>query len=52
VVAITSSQRLGDLEQALKKMNQRRTAIEVYKLVERYAPPDARVGATSFYTSP
>jgi hypothetical protein len=52
VVAITSSQRLNDLEQALKKMNQRRTAIEVYKLVERYAPPDARVGATSFYTSP
>jgi hypothetical protein len=52
VVAITSSQRLGDLEQALKKMNQRRTAMEVYKLVERYAPPDARIGATSLYTAP
>jgi hypothetical protein len=52
VVAITSAQRLGDLEQALKKMNQRRTAVEVYKLVERYAPPDARIGATSLYTAP
>jgi hypothetical protein len=52
VVAITSAQRLGDLEQALKKMTQRRTAVEVYKLVERYAPPDARVGATSLYTAP
>ncbi len=52
IVAITSSQRLGDLEQALKKMNQRRTAVEVYKLVERYAPADARIGATSLYTAP
>jgi Caspase domain len=52
VVAITSAQRLGDLEQALKKMNQRRTAVEVYKLVERYAPADARIGATSLYTAP
>jgi hypothetical protein len=52
VVAITSSRRMGDLEQALKKMNQRRTAAEVYKLVERYAPPDARIGATSLYSAP
>jgi hypothetical protein len=52
VVAITSSQRLGDLEQALKKMAQRRTAVEVYRLVERYAPADARIGATSLYTAP
>ena len=52
VVAITSSQRLSDLEQAVKKMNQRRTAMEVYKLVERYAPADARIGATSLDSSP
>jgi Caspase domain len=52
VVAITSSQQLGDLEQALKKMNQRRTAMEVYKLVERYAPADARTGTTGLYTAP
>jgi Caspase domain len=52
VIAITSAQRLGDLEQALKKMNQRRSAVEVYKLVERYAPPDTKIGVTSLYTSP
>jgi len=52
VVAISSKERLGDLEEALKKMSQRRTAIEVYKLVERYAPPDARIGAASLYTAP
>src|SRR5262249_40219682 len=40
VVAISSAQRLGDLEEALRKMSQRRTAVEVFKLVERYAPPD------------
>ena len=52
VVAVSSEERLSDLEEALKKMNQRRTAVEVYKLVERYAPPDARIGATSLYTAP
>jgi hypothetical protein len=52
VVAISSAQRLGDLEEALKKMSQRRTAVEVFKLVERYAPSDARFGATGIYTAP
>jgi Caspase domain len=52
VVAISSPQRLGDLEEALRKMSQRRTAVEVFKLVERYAPADARIGAASLYTAP
>jgi hypothetical protein len=52
VVAISSAQRLGDLEEALRKMSQRRTAVEFFKLVERYAPPDARIGAASLYTAP
>jgi hypothetical protein len=52
VVAISSAQRLSDLEQALRKMSQRRTAVEVFKLVERYAPADARIGAASLYTAP
>jgi hypothetical protein len=52
VVAISSAQRLGDLEEALRKMSQRRTAVEVFKLVERYAPADARIGAVSLYTAP
>lgn len=52
VVAITSSQRMVDLEQALKKMNQRRAAVEFYRIVERYAPSDARVGFTTLYSAP
>jgi hypothetical protein len=52
VVAISSQLRLGDLEEALRKMSQRRTAVEVFKLVERYAPADARIGAASLYTAP
>jgi hypothetical protein len=52
MVAISSAQRLSDLEEALRKMSQRRTAVEVFKLVERYAPADARIGATSLYTAP
>ncbi len=52
VVAVTSAQRLGDLEEALRKLSQRRAPVEVLKLVERYAPPDARVGAASLYTAP
>jgi uncharacterized caspase-like protein len=52
VVAVTSAQRLSDLEQVLKVWNQQKTPVEVYRLVERYAPPDARIGATSLYTSP
>lgn len=52
VVAITSSQRMVDLEQALKKMNQRRAAVEFYRIVERYAPSDARIGFTTLYSAP
>jgi caspase domain-containing protein len=52
VVAISSAQRLGDLEEVLRKMSQRRTAVEVFKLIARYAPPDARIGAVGIYTAP
>jgi len=52
VIAVTSAQQLDELEKALKKMSQLRTAVEVYKLVERYAPSDVRIGATSLYTAP
>ncbi len=52
VVAISSAQRLGDLEEALQKVRQRRTAVEIFKLVERLAPSDARIGAAGLYTAP
>ena len=52
VVAVTSTQRLDELEMALKKYNQRRTAVEVFRLVEQLAPADAKIGFTSLYTAP
>ncbi len=52
VVAVSSGERLGELEEALRKLSQRRAAVEVLKMVERYAPPDARIGAASLYTAP
>jgi Caspase domain len=52
VVAVSSGERLGDLEEALRKLSQRRAAVEVLKLVERHAPLDARIGAASLYTAP
>ena len=52
VVAITSPQRLNELEAALKGLNHRRMAIEVYKLVERLLPSDARIGAVSLFSAP
>jgi Caspase domain len=52
VFAISSTQRLGDLEEALKKVSQLRKPVEIFKLVERLAPSDARIGATSLYTAP
>jgi hypothetical protein len=52
VIAITSEQRMTALEQALKQLNQRRTAVQLLKMVERYAPPDARVGTVGLFTAP
>ncbi len=52
VVAISSTQRLNDLEEALRKLSQLRKAVEIFKLVERLAPADARIGAASLYTAP
>ena len=52
VVAITSEQPMSQLEQALQPLNQRRSALEAVKVVERYRPPDGRFGATGIFTAP
>jgi hypothetical protein len=52
VIAVSSTQRLDELEMALKRYNQRRTAVEVFRLVEQLAPADAKIGFTSLYTAP
>ena len=52
VVAITSEQPMSQLEQALQPLNQRRSALEALKVVERYRPVDGRIGATGIFTAP
>jgi hypothetical protein len=43
---------MTDLEEALKTLKHRRTAVGVFRLVERSAPAGARIGATDLYAAP
>ena len=52
IVAITSKQRLVNLEQVLLQLNRRRASGQVIKSLERYMPPDARIGSIGFFTVP
>ena len=52
VVAVTSQQRMIDLEKVLLQLNRRRASAQVIKSLERYMPADARVGSVGFFTVP
>jgi len=52
VVAITSSQRLVDLEQALLQLNRRKAPGQLIRIMAKYLPADARVGSIGFFTTP
>jgi hypothetical protein len=52
VVAVTSAQPMPALEQALRQLNQRRSALQIVRMVERHAPADARIGTTGLFTAP
>jgi hypothetical protein len=52
VVAISSDQPLPQLEQSLRALNQRRSAVEALRLVERYRSPTLRIGAAGIFTAP
>jgi hypothetical protein len=52
VVAITSEQPMTQLEQALQPLNQRRSALEALKVMERYRPVDGRIGSSAIFTAP
>ena len=51
-VAITSGRRMEALEQALKQLNQRRSAVQMLQMVQQYAPADARIGSAGLFTAP
>ncbi len=52
IVAVTSAQAMPELEQVLSQLNRRRAATQVIKMVQRYAPRDARIGSTGLFTAP
>jgi hypothetical protein len=52
VVAVTSEQRMPDLENVLQQLNRRRASGQVVKSLERYLPGDARIGSVGFFTVP
>ncbi|MBS0530481.1 MAG: caspase family protein [Proteobacteria bacterium] len=52
IVAITSSQRMPDLEQVLAQLNGRRLPGQVIKSLQRSLPADARVGSVGFFSAP
>jgi len=52
VVAITSAQRVTELEQALLQLNRRKAPGQMIKVMAKYLPADARVGSIGFFTTP
>ena len=52
IVAVTSKDRLSDLEQAVADLNRRRAPGALVKSLMRFMPADARVGSIGIYTAP
>jgi Caspase domain len=52
IIAVTSQQRMTALEDALKQLSQRRTAVQILRAIQRYGPKDARIGSTAIFTAP
>jgi hypothetical protein len=52
VVAVSTTQRLVDLEQALLQLNRRKAPGQMIKVMAKYLPTDARVGSIGFFTAP
>jgi hypothetical protein len=52
IVAVTSQQRMVELETALVQFNRRRASGQVIKSLERYLPADARIASIGFFSAP
>jgi hypothetical protein len=52
VIVISSARRMDELEEIVKRLNRRQTAYQVFKLVQRYMPADARIGTAGLFTAP
>jgi hypothetical protein len=52
LIAVTSQQRMTALEQAVKGLDRRRSAVQMVNMIKRYAPGDARIGSAGLFTAP
>jgi Caspase domain len=52
IIAVTSQQRMVDLEDILLQFNRRRASGQIVKSLAQYAPADARIGSVGFFTGP
>jgi len=52
IIAVTSQQRMIDLEDILLQFNRRRASGQIVKSLARYVPADARIGSVGFFTAP
>ena len=52
IVVISSAKPMTALEQVVRELDQRRRALDAFKMVQQYAPPDARIGITGLFTAP
>jgi caspase domain-containing protein len=52
LIAVTSQQRMTALEQAVKGLDRRRSAVQMINMIKRYAPGDARIGSAGLFTAP
>ncbi|WFU44346.1 caspase family protein [Bradyrhizobium sp. CB82] len=52
IVAVTSQQRMVDLETVLTQLNRRRASGQLIKGLEHYLPADARIASISFFSVP
>jgi len=52
IIAVTSEQRMNALEEAVTQLNGRRAASQAIAMMQKLAPADARIGATSLFTAP
>ena len=52
LVVVTSKERMTALEQAVRGLDRRRSAVQMINMVKRYAPGDARIGSAGLFTAP
>jgi hypothetical protein len=52
MVVITSSQRMKELEQVITQLDRRRAPMQMIRMIQRYAPQDARIGSVGLFTAP